>query len=69
MKCWGSYVGPTDGKLEEVRDYIVFTYQHSFLKICARLHLDDQGWTLAGAVNFLLCTKTPPALEYIQFNK
>jgi len=24
---------------------------------------------LAGAVNFLFCTKSPPALEHIHFNK
>jgi len=38
-------VGSTQRKLEEVRDYIVFTYQHSILKVFASLDLDDQGST------------------------
>jgi hypothetical protein len=62
-------VDSTDRKLEEGRDYVVFTYQQPFLK-----SVRDYIWTiralvLAGAVNFLFCIKTPPALEGIQLNK
>jgi len=55
-------MGSTHRKLEEVRDCIVFAYQHSFLKIFEGLDLDDQGSTSGRGIELSLLYKNTTGL-------